>query len=112
MHFSLLSVGSVHQAQVQDKMSVHVSNSDKTETVAGKLIWVVIHRLWLLLWSRQLADCIYYDDVTTQALWRIDTKKVDNFKHEICIFPFVSVFFENRGHDVQSRNICWQKKCN
>ena len=40
--------GLSNKLKVQDKTCVHVCELDKTETSAGKLMWVIVQCLWLL----------------------------------------------------------------
>ena len=70
-NFSPLNVCLVarSEAKVQDKMCVHVCKLDKKETLAGKLMWVVVQSLWLLCCvagcnQAQCDVCSAYDRMT------------------------------------------------
>lgn len=61
----------VQQAKLQDNACVHVCKSDKEETFAGKLMWVVVHPvLQAALWL-SVAVCSACDRMLTLLLYAL-----------------------------------------
>lgn len=82
------------KAQDKNKKCVHVCNLYKEETLAGKLMCVVVHRLWLLGcvagFCLAQCDCLLFVWKNTD-IWRY------NFMHNlICCIQINSIYVDGR----------------